>query len=924
MMGIRVVRFALVVASIVASAVPGLAGSAGVSSSAAQDVRIVSAAPHGPITGYTCLSAQTTFRRIGAVRLLADGQELARIDDPEKTSRLTGGTTLCFDTAQIPNGSHQVEVAFTAEDGRVGRATIRLSTDNPPFRLTGVFPDRPFYRGGQTIEMSLEATHTGLTVAVDFSKIDSGYRTGSETVVPQPDGRYLVRYALSPANSRAVGLYPISVRLSGQGKSRLYADGISIGLLPRRDSPLSLTGDGHETRIFAPLPRASESPLEILSLGSSAVGPVRVGETVRISGFVAASRGAEHAAFAAAARAVTIFYSEMNSDGFSRMPVELTPCSDGPPGCLGRFAVDLELTPGGAESLMGLETLNLRFALEDARGGISGAASLPVPAEPVLGAPPPPSGPFHVSGKFQYRAPNPIFVQNGPNDINMLSQYQVEHPVRFATVRVIRDSDGVSLAFTRTNKYGDFAMDFSSPLGGLVHVAAYTDVDTAGRKLRVYDTSVQDYTLSSSSWVPQFEPDKHLVTSSSQAQWLIFDNLARAIDFVSDFAGKSLPRISVLWEHGYAQGLPNSNYVGGRNCTLTSYYNRTEGGSGQLHLTSKLPNVYPDTDDVEDEDTGMHECVPKPGEFLGGDLDDFDSPVQVHEFGHFAQHHMNRAESCTHGVKEPKSAWCEGEPTAMGQTILGSRFYYDRTLNGNGVEVLTVESVDQNTGGSNNQGLMPVCGPYSDGWVWRLLYDFFDPKSSSLGDIVWIWAPAANVAPEPVTVSAEGVHFGSDFDRIGNIKAVMDVLAEYMSVDDPTPPDRGPAGPEFVDFLDGWIAQGNGQQLDILTLAFNVMRLGYDFGFLGGNLCHQNLGDAVVSFFASGDISNGGVANSLEQKAAHVQAAREEGRLTQAANLLSAFEHEVSAQRGRHVSDFAATVLQSLALGLLEEITSGR
>ena len=91
-----------------------------------------------------------------------------------------------------------------------------------------------------------------------------------------------------------------------------------------------------------------------------------------------------------------------------------------------------------------------------------------------------------------------------------------------------------------------------------------------------------------------------------------------------------------------------------------------------------------------------------------------------------------------------------------------------------------MQSVDQNTGGSNNQAVMPVCGPYSDGWVWRLLYDFFDPKSSSIDQIVWVWTPPANVAPEPVTVSDEGVNFGVNFDRIGNIKAVMEVLAEYM------------------------------------------------------------------------------------------------------------------------------------------------
>ncbi len=920
-MRIRNLRFAPVAIAIAAAAAPAPAGPppAGAPSADAS-VRIVSQAPRAPITGYTCLSAQASLRRIDEVTLLVDGQELARIDDPFKTNRLIGGATLCLDTAQIPNGDHRVEFGFQGDGGRTGRAEIRLSTDNPAFRLIGVFPDRAVYRGGETIEMTLDTTHSGLDVSVDFSKIDSGYVAGRETVVPLSDGQYRVRYTLSRANTRPVGLYPISIRLGrAAAGSRLYVGGLTFGYLPMRDSPLSLAEDGRETRIFAPMPRATGSPLEILSLESSAVGPVRIGDTVRITGVVAAARGREAEA-PAAGRALTVFFSEMNSDGFDRAPVALTPCPAGIPGCVGRFAVDLELTPAGAASLPGLETLNLRFGLEDARGRICSPASLPVPAEPVIGAPPPPPGPFHVAGKFLYRAPNPVFHQNGPNDIDMLSEFIVEHPVRFATVRVIRNSDGVSLASTRLNKYGDFAMDFSSPLGGLVHVEAYTDVDTAGRKIRVYDSHTQVYTLSSSSWVPQFEPDKYLSTASYQAQWLIFDNMARGIDFVADFAGRSLPRINVLWEHGYAQGLPNGNYVGGRSCTLTSYYNPTEATVGQLHLTSKLPNFYPATNDVEDDDTGMHTCVPKPGQFLGGDLDDYDSPVQVHEFGHFVQHHINRAESCKHGVQEPRSAWCEGEPTAMGQTILGSPFYYDRVYNGSGVEVLSFESVDQNTGGSNNQAVMPVCGPYSDGWVWRLLYDFFDPKSSSLDQITWIWAPATNVAPEPVTVSKEGVHFGADFDRIGNIKAVMGVLSQYMSVDDPTPPDRGPAGPEFVDFLDGWLAQGNGQALDILTLAYSVMTLGYDFGFLDGNLCHQSLGDAIDSFVASGDISNRGVANSLGQKAAHAQAAWESGNLTLASNLLDAFRHEVAAQRGKHVSDRAAAVLDSLALGIQEEI----
>jgi hypothetical protein len=359
----------------------------------------------------------------------------------------------------------------------------------------------------------------------------------------------------------------------------------------------------------------------------------------------------------------------------------------------------------------------------------------------------------------------------------------------------------------------------------------------------VFDASQAVYARATTAYVPQFEPDKtldHTIFSPSARPFLILDNMVRGFDFVLDFAGTLLPQLNVLWELHHAQGRKNDDYVGGRDCSRTSYYSRTEIAGGLLHLTSKTPNTLPKLEAVEDEDSGLLACAEIPGEFMGGDRDDFDSPVQLHEFGHFLQHHLTRAESCTHGAAAPRSAWCEGSPTAVGQTVLASPFYYDRTFNGDGVEVFGVYSVDQNTGGTNNQALMPVCGEYSDGWVWRLLWDFLDPPSAVPLQLVWNWGgplPPSGAVPEPVTVAAGGVNFGSDFDRLGNIKLVMEVLRDHLGVDHPAPPDRGPAGPDLVDFLDGWFAQGGGQGLDILTLAFEVMRFDYDFTFLGDSLC---------------------------------------------------------------------------------------
>jgi hypothetical protein len=67
------------------------------------------------------------------------------------------------------------------------------------------------------VELLVEASHSGLSIAADFSKMDSGYRAGSETVVPLGDGKYRVAYSLSRANSRGVGLYPITIQFRRAG-----------------------------------------------------------------------------------------------------------------------------------------------------------------------------------------------------------------------------------------------------------------------------------------------------------------------------------------------------------------------------------------------------------------------------------------------------------------------------------------------------------------------------------------------------------------------------------------------------------------------------------------------------------------------------------------------------------------------------------
>jgi hypothetical protein len=239
-----------------------------------------------------------------------------------------------------------------------------------------------------------------------------------------------------------------------------------MGFLPRRDTPLTPKAQARATQIFGPLPAPAGTTLRILSVESSASAPVKIGESVHVSGLVASASGPRAASSASEGRAVTLFLGESASDGFYRAPVPLSPCSEGPPGCLGRFDIDLEMTAGGAAPLTGPTTLNLQFVLEDARGGISGPASLPIPVDPVIGVPLPPPMPFRISGRFEYTAPNPVFLQNGPNDISMLSEFEVIHPIRFGDVNVVRETTrGVGTSLT--DHHGNHSIDFTNPPGGL-------------------------------------------------------------------------------------------------------------------------------------------------------------------------------------------------------------------------------------------------------------------------------------------------------------------------------------------------------------------------------------------------------------------------------------------------------------------------
>jgi hypothetical protein len=120
-------------------------------------------------------------------------------------------------------------------------------------------------------------------------------------------------------------------------------------------------------------------------------------------------------------------------------------------------------------------------------------------------------------------------------------------------------------------------------------------------------------------------------------------------------------------------------------------------------------------------------------------------------------------------------------------------------------------------------------------------------------------------------------------------------------------------------YLDG-VPVEDGDTIDLLQLSLGQHTLTVIAEDTASNVTEQSvtftvvatlhsLEDTVMRLLESGDIDNKGIANSLLAKLDAAQAAYERGNVEAARNILDAFINEVEAQRGKHISEWAADLL---------------
>jgi hypothetical protein len=184
------------------------------------------------------------------------------------------------------------------------------------------------------------------------------------------------------------------------------------------------------------------------------------------------------------------------------------------------------------------------------------------------------------------------------------------------------------------------------------------------------------------------------------------------------------------------------------------------------------------------------------------DADEWDDLVLLHQYGHFFQDVLSRADSpggahSVLGQVDPRLAWAEGSASFFGNTAKGSSLFLDSNASGVSCRVdldVLDPAIPLGTSDGTETGNLSEAVPSA---------------------ILWDLADTTNEAKD--TLARRGA-----------------VFAALRYLGGPHFADRGAAGADLVDALDGWFCLGLGDRGDAVSgVEGNVVGLHgfpYDFG----------------------------------------------------------------------------------------------
>jgi hypothetical protein len=355
-------------------------------------------------------------------------------------------------------------------------------------------------------------------------------------------------------------------------------------------------------------------------------------------------------------------------------------------------------------------------------------------------------------------------------------------PARSVTVQAVRASDGLVLGEGTTGRDGEFEIAFGSSSGEGYKVRVLASVEAAHMNQQVRD-------LGGSVW--QWQTGD----SRDETETPHLENLTLRID---EAAGAAALNIMDVGYQGFEYG---SAHFGDHLGSLPLVWRWWPEHGG-------LSNFDPD---YVSNGTPIINIAGRPSSPTSGvdyGPDDYDDTVMGHEFGHFVQWALQMiieggGEHSVHLRSDPKLAWSEGFASAFGGTFLGTSSF-----------VITNELGEVETAFSLEEPYRSLI--YADGEEKEVARGFQgDALSGELSELVvagLLWDIFDDSRDDSIATSCE------EYDAVeGHAVTSYMILYRYLSYNYssmaevpsnsawPEFADRGVAGRDLVDFLDGWV-----------------------------------------------------------------------------------------------------------------------
>jgi len=365
---------------------------------------------------------------------------------------------------------------------------------------------------------------------------------------------------------------------------------------------------------------------------------------------------------------------------------------------------------------------------------------------------------YIVKGKAEYE-------DFAPSSTLGLSSTLSKKPIREAKIQVIRKVDGQVVGTEKTDANGNFDFQFTNSGDAVYNVVIKTEQNNTKVKQKVVPVGGSDaYQLKSADIdgiVDRQKSNLNLLAKKNvnAEAFNIFEMGLKGAEFIKATYNKTPPMLTWEWTFGTV------SFCG----STASCYSSSNKKIGVLSKTS--------------------------------DEDGYDDFVLMHEFGHFFSDEYSNEDSPggSHSSSNrivPKLAWSEGHATFFGNTVLKNSVYIDAFLSSTGTPkafLLDIEKLPSKVP-LGTIASTSILGNLSEALVSAMLWDLSD-STNELKDTL---SKKQNV----FDVSSK---YLNDPDKYVLTDGIFGGLFTSQT-------DRGVAGPDFVDFLDGWFCLGFGNK----------------------------------------------------------------------------------------------------------------